>query len=93
MGRSIRVRYTVEMNFIVLQGSGFHYATPTAWPGKYVGRVTPKALARVVEAFEASLKPGECNDHIRKTGVIGVHRAIVRDADRDGAIIAIWERK
>lgn len=93
MGRSIRIRYTVAMDFVTLQGSGMHYATPTPWPGKYVGRVSDKALAKVVQAFCESLRDGGCNSHLAKAGIIGVWRARVLDANNGGAVVATWERR
>lgn len=91
--RSRAIRYLVEMDFVILQGSGMHYATPTAWPGKYAGRVSDKALARVVEAFCASLQAGGANCHLMKAGIIGVYRARVRDAHNGNRVVATWERK
>ena len=93
MGRSRPIRYMVEMDFVTLLGSGMHYATPSPWPGKYVGRVSDKALARVVESFVESLREGGANQHLTKAGIIGVWRARVRDAFNGNCIVAQWEKK
>lgn len=91
--RSRVIRYTVEMDFVILQGSGFHYATPTPWPGKYVGRVSDKALARVVAAFVESLRDGGANCHLTKAGIIGVCSARVRDAHNGNRVVATWTQE
>lgn len=93
MGRSIRIRYVVEMDFTVLQGGKSFYSTPTAWPGKYVGRVSDKNLAKVVASFVDSLRPGGANEHLGKAGILGVSAARVLDQDNDNKLVASWTKK
>jgi hypothetical protein len=90
MGKSIPVRYIVEMDFTYLQGKNF-YHTPTPWP-KQAGRVNDKNLAKVVAQFVASLAPGACNDHLSRTGLLGVSAARVYDQFNDRKLIASWRK-
>lgn len=91
MGRTVKIRYIVEMDFTFLQGNNF-YATPTAWP-KLAGRVTEANLAKVVASFVESLSPGECNEHLGKFGILGVSAARVLDQFDGRKLVASWRKK
>lgn len=64
MGRSVPVRFTVEMTL----SKG--HATPCVWPTKYAGRPSDKTLKAYIETFEESCRPGGCNEHLGPTTVM-----------------------
>lgn len=57
MGRVTTPRYRVEVECVGM------VATPSAWR-KHYGRPTEANLIRFLEASNASMAPGGCNQHI-----------------------------
>ena len=88
MGRSIRVKYAVQLDVEVKEGFGGSYVTPAAWMVKEYGRPTIARLSDYVDKFVESLDG--CNSQLKeKCGVVGVHAAYIRNQDTN-EIVAEW---
>lgn len=78
MGRVRVSKYAVE--FVA---PGFHL-TPAVWRG----RVSEKALAKYVEAMNASFQPGGANQHLVGTKVT---EARIVENYRGGDVVVTWK--
>jgi hypothetical protein len=77
MGRITTPKYAVEF-FEVHTASGPTHWTPMGWNSKQAGRPTPANLAKFIDGYEASTRPGGVNAHIGPT-VIGEARIVRND--------------
>jgi hypothetical protein len=83
MGRVVTPKYSLEVEV-----AGPFRVTPAAWRAEY-GRPNCITLAKYVETFEASTRPGGANAHLGPTTVVS---ARIRRNVPGGAVIAIFYR-
>lgn len=62
------------------------YSSPMAWPTKYAGKANAKNLAKWVDAYNASMKPGGVNAHLNDS----VLKAVLKKNGYAGEVVATW---